>query len=184
MRRTRLADTNSATMAVSQFPEIKPTRPIPTDEYQDSQARTIKPIHGVEHGRARAGGGPTIGFAGMSDMMASMDQEPVTIVEAGYDVMAVQYLDCMEAAGEDLRLRFLNELQLRLDDGSDVVDLGCGAGEPCTRLLAERHSVLGVDVSATQLALAAKNAPTARLVKADFSELDLPADSVDAVTAF
>jgi SAM-dependent methyltransferase len=109
----------------------------------------------------------------------------VTIVETGYDAMAQQYLDYLEATpGEDPRLRFLAELQDRLADGSDVVDLGCGAGEPGTRLLAERHSVLGVDVSGAQLALAAENVPTARLLRTDFSKLDLPAASLDAVTAF
>jgi ubiquinone/menaquinone biosynthesis C-methylase UbiE len=114
-----------------------------------------------------------------------MDQAPVTIVETGYDAMAQQYLDYMGATvGEDPRLRFLDELQHRLADGSDVADLGCGAGVPGTRLLADRHSVLGVDVSSAQLALATENVPTARFLKADFSELELPAASIDAVTAF
>lgn len=114
-----------------------------------------------------------------------MDHAPVTIVETGYDAIAKRYLDYMDAVvGEDPRLRFLDALQRRLADGSDVADLGCGAGVPCTRLLAERHSVLGVDVSAAQLALAVENAPTARFLKADFSELVLPAASLDAVTAF
>jgi ubiquinone/menaquinone biosynthesis C-methylase UbiE len=119
-----------------------------------------------------------------ASIIAPMDQEPAAIVEAGYDAMAGQYLEYMEAAGKDPRLRFLDELQHRLADGSDVVDLGCGAGVPCTRLLAERHSVLGVDVSAAQLSLATMNVPTARFVKADFSDLELPAASIDAVTAF
>jgi ubiquinone/menaquinone biosynthesis C-methylase UbiE len=117
-------------------------------------------------------------------MMTRMELKAAAIVEAGYDVMALQYLDYMAAAGEDPRLRFLSELDGHLADGSDVVDLGCGAGEPCTRLLAQRHSVLGVDVSAAQLALAAERVPMARFVKADFAELDLPRASVDAVTAF
>jgi len=117
-------------------------------------------------------------------IIAPMDQEPAAIVEAGYDAMAGQYLEYMPAAGEGPRLRFLDELQRRLADGSDVVDLGCGAGVPCTRLLAERHSVLGVDVSAAQLSLATRNVPTARFVKADFADLELPAASIDAVTAF
>jgi SAM-dependent methyltransferase len=113
-----------------------------------------------------------------------MEQEAAAIVEAGYDAMALRYLDYMAAAGEDPRLRFLDELDSRLVDESDVVDLGCGAGEPCTRLLAERHSVLGVDVSAAQLALAAEKVPMARFVKADLSGFELPTASIDAVTAF
>jgi ubiquinone/menaquinone biosynthesis C-methylase UbiE len=113
-----------------------------------------------------------------------MALSPVEIVEAGYDAMAEQYLEYMADAPGDPRLRFLDELQSRLADGSDVADLGCGAGIPCTRLLSERHSVLGVDVSAAQLVLATQNVPAAQFVKGDFACLELPAASLDAVTAF
>ena len=81
-------------------------------------------------------------------------------------------------------MRFLDELQGRLKDGSVVVDLGCGAGVPCTQVLAERHSVAGVDMSRAQLKLAAENVPKAELRKGDFVDLDLPVESLDAVTAF
>lgn len=106
------------------------------------------------------------------------------IVEAGYDAMAEQYLRHMDATVGDARLRFLAELESRLADGSEVVDLGCGAGVPCTRALAERHNVLGVDVSAVQLTLAARQVPRAQFRKADLVELELPDASLDAVTAF
>jgi ubiquinone/menaquinone biosynthesis C-methylase UbiE len=113
-----------------------------------------------------------------------MDRSPLEIVEAGYDAMAERYLGFVDATVGDPRLRFLDELQRRLADGSAVVDLGCGAGVPCTQLLAGRHSVLGVDVSAAQLTLAAKHVPTAQFRRGDFSELVLPEASLDAVTAF
>ena len=116
--------------------------------------------------------------------MAGTERSPVGIVEAGYDAMAEKYLEHVDATVGDPRLRFLDELQRRIAEGSRIVDLGCGAGVPCTKVLAERHSVLGIDVSAEQLRLAAANVPEAEFRKADFAALELPADSLDAVTAF
>jgi len=65
-----------------------------------------------------------------------------------------------------------------------VVDLGCGAGVPSTALLAKRHRVVGIDISAAQLGLARGRVPTALLVRADLSEVALAAGHADAVTAF
>ena len=72
----------------------------------------------------------------------------------------------------------------RLAPGSIVVDLGCGPGDPATRLLAAEHHVLGVDVSPGQLRLAASAAPSALLVRADMTEFALRSASVDAVVSF
>jgi cyclopropane fatty-acyl-phospholipid synthase-like methyltransferase len=113
-----------------------------------------------------------------------MDAAPIDMVEAGYDAMADRYLDQVGRTVGDPRIRFLDDLQGRLSDGSAVVDLGCGAGVPCTQALAERHSVVGVDVSSAQLRLAAEYVPAAEFRKVDFTDLDLPAASLDAVTAF
>ncbi|SEF26805.1 Methyltransferase domain-containing protein [Amycolatopsis pretoriensis] len=106
------------------------------------------------------------------------------IVESGYDGSAERYLEWSARIADDPRLRFLSELTDRLDDGSDVLDLGCGAGVPCTKLLAERHDVLGVDLSAAQLDLARRNVPDARFEKADMAAVSFPDGGFDAVTAF
>ena len=113
-----------------------------------------------------------------------MAHSPAEIVEAGYDLMAEKYLAYAAATIGDPRQRFLDELMSHLPDGSDVVDLGCGAGIPSTQALAQQHSVLGVDISASQLRLAGRHVPGAEFLKADFAELDLPSASCDAVTAF
>lgn len=113
-----------------------------------------------------------------------MRPDPKAIVEAGYDAMADDYAEFARNTSGDPRLVFLADLQARLDDSSAVADLGCGSGLPCTRLLAERHDVLGIDLSAEQLRRARANVPSARFVKADYAVLDLPAASLDAVTAF
>jgi SAM-dependent methyltransferase len=96
------------------------------------------------------------------------------IVESGYNSSARRYLEWSARIADDPRLRFLGELTDRLDDGADVLDLGCGAGVPCTALLAERHDVLGVDLSAAQLDLARRNVPGARFEKADMAEVSFP----------
>lgn len=110
--------------------------------------------------------------------------DPVRIVETGYDAMAPEYLSYIAGTDGDPRLRFLHELELRLRDGSTVLDLGCGAGVPCTRLLAQRHTVLGVDISAAQIQLAEELVPEARFLRADFAGMTQPEASFDAVTAF
>lgn len=68
--------------------------------------------------------------------------------------------------------------------GSRVLELGCGAGVPLTVALAEGRDVTGVDISATQVALARRNVPTAAFLHADMTAVAFPPDSFDAVVAF
>jgi SAM-dependent methyltransferase len=110
--------------------------------------------------------------------------EPSDIVEAGYDVIAERYLAWSNESEGDPRLRFLADLMARLPARPAVLDLGCGAGVPCTASLAERGDVVGVDISGGQVALARRKVPAARFVKADMTTVELPAAGFDAVTAF
>ena len=114
-----------------------------------------------------------------------MTTDPKAIIESGYDAMAERYLAAFgENVPDDPRVRFVGALASRLADGARVLELGGGAGVPATALLAQRFDVLGVDISAGQLALAAQRVPAASFLKADMTDLDLPAESFDAVTAF
>lgn len=106
------------------------------------------------------------------------------IVRAGYNEIAERYLAWSERVVNDPSGRFLNEFAGRLPDDARVLDLGCGAGIPSTRLLAKRFEVLGVDISEAQIELARKNVPKATFVRDDFSELVFPEGSLDGVTAF
>ena len=108
--------------------------------------------------------------------------EPIQIVAEGYDEIAHRYLDWSATA--PIRLRYLEQLLELLAPGSDVLELGCGAGEPVTRRLAERHRVVAVDVSRRQLELAGQHAPQAQLVLANMLDLAFPEASFDAVVAF
>lgn len=113
-----------------------------------------------------------------------MTAEPRDVVEAGYDRIAERHLAWVDEIRGDPRLRFLGDLMALLPERPTVLDLGCGAGVPCTALLAERGDVVGVDISARQLELARTRVPAARFVKADMATVDFPVASFDAVTAF
>jgi ubiquinone/menaquinone biosynthesis C-methylase UbiE len=117
--------------------------------------------------------------------LAAVNVDPKAIIESGYDAMAEQYLATfVNDIPDDPRIRFIGELTARLPAGARVLELGCGAGIPGTALLARHHDVLGIDISATQLSLAARHVPNARFRKADMTSLAFPDSSFDAVTAF
>ena len=104
-------------------------------------------------------------------------------VEAGYDRIAERYLASKDPE-DPATLAALEELAGNLAPGAPVLDLGCGAGVPVTRWLAERFAVTGVDVSARQLDLARRHVPQAVFVKADMTDLTFEPESFDAVVAF
>ncbi|MEV6242104.1 class I SAM-dependent methyltransferase [Lentzea sp. NPDC051838] len=106
------------------------------------------------------------------------------IVEAGYDAMAERYLSWSAEIADDPRLRYLDDFDRRLEDNARILELGCGAGVPVTKKLAERHDVLGVDLSRQQLDLAKANVPGARFEKADMTELDFADGTFDGIAAF
>src|SRR4051812_26152536 len=92
-------------------------------------------------------------------------------VQLGYDAIAETYLRWGGGVVGDPRERFLEELAGRLSDGARVLDLGCGAGVPSTRRLAERFDVVGADISAAQIERARVNVPRATFVCGDLTEL-------------
>jgi SAM-dependent methyltransferase len=104
------------------------------------------------------------------------------VVRAGYDLLGERYHDWSRAGS--VRLRYVDAILGRLEPGSTVVDLGCGPGDPATRLLSEAYQVLGVDISAGQLAIARRRAPHASFVQADLTRFALQPNSVDAVVSF
>jgi SAM-dependent methyltransferase len=110
--------------------------------------------------------------------------EPKDIVEAGYDHIAERHLAWLGEIRGDPRLRFLHDLVARLPSRPTVLDLGCGAGAPCTALLAEHGDVVGVDLSGKQLELACQNAPAACFIKSDMATVEFRPASLDATTAF
>jgi cyclopropane fatty-acyl-phospholipid synthase-like methyltransferase len=115
-----------------------------------------------------------------------MDEEHLdvaSLVEAGYDRMAEQYLSTKDAE-DATTLTALEDLAGRLPQGSTVLDLGCGAGVPVTQWLARRFTVTGVDVSERQIQLARENVPGATLIRASMTAVEFPSEAFDAVVAF
>jgi ubiquinone/menaquinone biosynthesis C-methylase UbiE len=104
-------------------------------------------------------------------------------VQAGYDELGAGFGEWGARIEGDPWEGFLEDLAGRLPDGASVLDLGCGNGAKTARL-AGRFEVVGVDISEEQLRLARAAVPGATFVQADFAELDVPAESLDAVTAF
>jgi SAM-dependent methyltransferase len=110
--------------------------------------------------------------------------DPKRIVEAGYDRIAQRYLEWSGLRPSSVRRRWLRRALELIPAGSEMLELGCGAGLPMTKALAEGRSVTGVDISAAQVELARRHVPEATFLRADMTELRFPPASFDAVVAF
>ena len=110
--------------------------------------------------------------------------EPKKVVEEGYDRMGERYAHELGITRQDLRSRQVSYLMNELPGGSELLDLGCGAGTPTTKRLAEHFTVTGVDISQRQVERARRDVPEATFIQADMTSLRLPPCSFDAVTAF
>jgi 2-polyprenyl-3-methyl-5-hydroxy-6-metoxy-1,4-benzoquinol methylase len=93
-------------------------------------------------------------------------------IESGYDQIGEHYLAARDPE-DPLALRALEDLASLLPSEAAVLDLGCGAGVPVTRWLADRGFALtGVDV------------PDGTFIKADMTEVVFGPEPFDAVVAF
>ncbi len=106
------------------------------------------------------------------------------IVAEGYDRIAEQYTAWAASVRVRERDHYTNVLLDSLPTGATVLELGCGAGVPTTRRLAERCAVTAIDLSARQIALARRNVPAATFIQADMTGLDFPPGAFEAVCAF
>jgi len=106
------------------------------------------------------------------------------IVADGYDAMGETFAAWREEIVGDPRDEWEEELVSRLAEGARLLELGCGGGTPETRRLAQRFVLTGVDISPRQVERARAAIPNAEFLCADFTELELPDGSFDAVVAF
>lgn len=104
------------------------------------------------------------------------------IVREGYNAIARQYLASRTGDSEDVSL--LGELADRLPRGAKVLDAGCGAGVPVTRVLSQFFEVTGVDFAESQLQLARELVPGASFLLKDMRELDFADSSFDAICSY
>jgi SAM-dependent methyltransferase len=105
--------------------------------------------------------------------------DPKSIVRDGYDRLGDDYR--IEKA-DGIRRWFLDETLARIAQGADVLELGCGPGIDAIEL-AEGRRYTGVDISSTMVARAAGRVPSATLIHADLTKLDLEPSSFDAVVS-
>jgi len=117
-----------------------------------------------------------------------VDRDPKQLVELGYDRIAQRYLEVAQRnltrEKPSARMEYLHKVLECLPARAQLLELGCGAGVPCTQLLAQHGQVTGVDISAAQIALAKQHVPDATLVQADMMTLAFSPASFDAVVAF
>lgn len=112
-----------------------------------------------------------------------MKADPKALVAKGYDAVAQDYLDRFLAS--TVREAWLARFAAALPEKATVLDLGCGAGIPVAARLADLgHSVIGVDSSARQIALARSLVPGATFLRADMTRVGLPNASFDGIAAF
>ena len=79
-------------------------------------------------------------------------------------------------------LPWLERFLEALPDGRDILDLGCGNGEPFTRTLLEKEFTLtGVDFSPEMIALCERRYPDATWIEQDLRYLDLGNESFDGI---
>ena len=109
---------------------------------------------------------------------SKLDQK--ALVRRGYDQCATAYA----RARQQETAPALSLLIPRLADGARILDVGCGAGVPVARALAERFDVTGVDLSGEMVSRARINVPEGAFVHADIMALDVAPASFDAVVSF
>jgi cyclopropane fatty-acyl-phospholipid synthase-like methyltransferase len=106
--------------------------------------------------------------------------DPKRLVRDGYDRLAETYR--AEPPADGIRRWFLDAALARIAPGSDVLELGCGAGIDAVELAAER-TYTGVDISSAMIAAATERLPNATLIQADLMTLELAPASFDAVVS-
>jgi ubiquinone/menaquinone biosynthesis C-methylase UbiE len=105
---------------------------------------------------------------------------PKRLVADSFDRIAERYLEWRAEQHREGAAPWVSVLKERLAPRSRVLDLGCGAGIPLTRMLAESFDVTGVDISARQVELARRNVPNAKFINADIVDADFPPASFNA----
>lgn len=97
-----------------------------------------------------------------------------------YDKIAEEYSKniSVRASIEDLD-KFIGYLKT----GKKLIDIGCAAGRDTNLLTIKGYDTTGVDLSENLLAIARRNNPDLKFIKADIRSLPFPDSSVDGIWA-
>ena len=104
------------------------------------------------------------------------------LVRRGYNAIANDYLAARTAESADIKL--LDDFMAHLPEGALVLDAGCGAGVPISRILQNKSRVVGVDFAETQLGLARRLVPDASFVCQDLTALGFAPNCFDAICSY
>jgi ubiquinone/menaquinone biosynthesis C-methylase UbiE len=111
-------------------------------------------------------------------------------IKKAYDDIANKYLTWTEPTHK-VRLTYLNRLLQNLEPATKatqatILELGCGAGVPCTQHLASNpdFKITANDISSSQIELAKQTLPdSVTLIQGDMMGLEFKQESFDAVLA-
>lgn len=106
----------------------------------------------------------------------------ITETKESYDRFALTY---EQNRGIFDMSEIFNDFFLSLNHSKGhLLDLGCGAGEPVPRMFRDKGwQITGVDFSPKMLELAKLYVPEMNTILADMTELELPEDTYNAITA-
>ena len=105
------------------------------------------------------------------------------VVAEGYNRAADRYETWAAGIYSPERERVTALLLDTLPQGSRLLELGCGNGEPTTRLLSARFDVTGVDISGEQIRRARRAVPDATFIESDMASLSFPEGSFAGILA-
>lgn len=114
-----------------------------------------------------------------------MDEAPKKIVEESYDDIADWYLQWVQGQKSprgDYTERVLKDVPAA---NARILELGCGAGIPITRMLLDRGAdVVANDISSKQISMAKTRCPRAQFIAGDMTELSFEPASFDGAVSF
>jgi len=111
------------------------------------------------------------------------NKETKKIVENGYDKVVHEY-GKLEGEIKWPRMKWLNKVLEKIDDGSSILDLGSGSGDPADIEISKKHKVTGIDISEKQIILARKKVPDGDFIHSDVGSVEFPKNSFDVVVSF
>lgn len=115
-----------------------------------------------------------------------MNEAPKEIVEQAYDQIAGWYLQWVEGQRSP-RERYTERVLERAPLKPSILELGCGAGVPITRMLLDRGAkVVANDISSRQISMAKVRCPhaEAKFMPGDMTVLSFEPASFDGAVSF
>jgi ubiquinone/menaquinone biosynthesis C-methylase UbiE len=113
------------------------------------------------------------------DVASDRGAEWIALVRSSYNTCADAY-----SAQRTVEHRELDLLSSYLEEGSAILDVGCGSGVPVTLRLSSRFCLTGVDISDRMIELAKAKVPNAEFIRANILEVDFAESSFDAIISF